>query len=118
MSSETLTEGPGGVIAAWETRGQVAFARIDPQTQEVSRPVSPPGQGERKHPVAAVNAMGETLLVWAEGTGWQRGGALAWQAFDASSRPTREAGRLQNAIPVWGLAAVVARPDGGFTVIH
>lgn len=118
MSSEALVEGPSGVVAAWETMGQVAFAKIDPQTRDVTTPIAPPGEGQRKHPALAVNAQGETLLVWAEGTGWQRGGALVWRIFDAAGQATRESGRIEGGIPVWGLPTAVARPDGGFTVIH
>lgn len=118
MSSESLAEGPSGVVAAWETNGQVFFSRIDPKTFDPSQPVAPPGGGDRKHPAVAVNAQGETLLAWAEGTGWQRGGALAWRVFDPSGRATRESGRVEKGVPVWGLPAVVTRPDGGFTIIH
>ena len=118
MSSESLAEGPSGVTAAWETNGQVFLSRIDPKTLEPSQPVSAPGGGDRKHPALAVNAKGETLLAWAEGTGWQRGGALAWRVFDPSGRPTRVSGRIEKGVPVWGLPTVAARPDGGFTIIH
>jgi hypothetical protein len=117
MSSESLVESGTDVLAAWETKGQVSFARIDSRTLEPSRPVSPPG-GNRKHPAVAANAEGETILVWAEDTGWQRGGTLAWRVFDRTGRATREGGRVERGIPVWGLATVVARPDGGFTIIH
>ncbi len=118
MSSESLTEGGSGVTAAWETNGQVYFSRIEPNTLEPSRPMAPPGGGDRKHPAVAIASTGETILVWAEGTGWQRGGALAWRVFDSSGKATRETGRVEKGIPVWGLPTVVARPDGGFTIIH
>ena len=118
MSSESLTESASGVTAAWETNGQVFFSRIDPKTLEPSRPVSPPVGGDRKHPAVAVNTKGETLLAWAEGTGWQRGGVLAWRLFDSSGRATRETGRIEKGVPVWGLPTVVARPDGGFIIIQ
>jgi hypothetical protein len=118
MSSETLVESGLGVLAAWETQGQVSFARIDSGTLKPSQPVSPPGGGTRKHPAVAANAQGETILVWTEDTGWQRGGSLAWRIFDRSGRATRAMGRVDNGIPVWGLPTVVARPDGGFTIIH
>ena len=119
MSSEALVEGPEGVLAAWETSGQVLYGRVDPGTSRISRPVAAPGAGrDRKHPALAQNAQGETLFVWTEGTGWEKGGALAWQEFDRSGRPTEEKGRLEGGIPVWGLATVVPRPDGGFTILH
>jgi hypothetical protein len=118
MSSESLVVAGSDVLAAWETKGQVSFSRIDSRTLEPSPPVSPPGGGNRKHPAIAANAQGETILVWAEDTGWQRGGTLAWRVFDRTGRATREGGRVEGGIPVWGLATVVARPDGGFTIIH
>lgn len=118
MSSEFLVASPRGVFAAWETQGKVAFSRVDLEAGTASTRTAPPGGGDRKHPALAVSAAGETLLVWAEGTGWQRGGTLAWRVFDPSGRPTREAGRLDQGIPVWGLPAVVPRPDGGFVIFH
>ena len=119
MSSEALVEGPNGVLAAWETEGQVKFARVDAQAVKLGQPVAAPGVGRnRKHPVLAVNARGETLFAWTEGTGWNKGGDLAWQVYDSAGKPVGAAGRLAGAIPVWGLAAAASRPDGGFTLIY
>ncbi|MHB1560262.1 MAG: hypothetical protein ACYC61_22655 [Isosphaeraceae bacterium] len=121
MSSAALADSADGVLAAWETKGQVYFSRLDPQTHRSSPPVAPPGGGGpsagRKHPAVAANSRGETILVWTEGTGWQKGGSLAWQLFDRDGRPIGPAGRIDNGVPVWGLAAVVARPDGGFVIV-
>jgi hypothetical protein len=118
MSSAALADCETGVLAAWETRGRVAFSRVDLRTRQVSPPIAPPdGRGDRKHPAVAGNACGETILVWTEGTGWQKGGSLAWQVFDRSGRPSGPPGRIEGGVPVWGLATVVARPDGGFTII-
>jgi hypothetical protein len=119
MSSESLVEGPSAVLAGWETAGQVFFGKIDPATLKLSQPIPAPGAGQgRKHPALAVNTSGETLFVWTEGTGWERGGSLAWQVFDKNDRPTEEKGRVSGGVPVWGLATAVSRRDGGFTVIH
>jgi hypothetical protein len=119
MSSASFAESAGGVLGAWETNGQVYYARIDAATGGISAPIAAPGAGEdRKHPAVAVNARGETILVWTEGTGWNKGGALAWQVFDSAGRPTAERGRVEGGIPAWGLATVYARPDGGFTIVH
>jgi len=119
MSSEALVEGPNGVLAAWETEGQVKFARVDAEAVKLSTPVAAPGsRRDRKHPVLAVNARGETLLAWTEGTGWNRGGAVAWQRYDAGGRPVGETGRVEGGVPPWGLAAVAPRPDGGFLLVH
>ncbi len=89
MSSESLAESGGGlgVMAAWETRGQVYYSRIDPRTHRAAQPIAPEGGvGNRKHPAVAVNARGQAILVWTEGTGWQKGGSLAWQVFDRDGR--------------------------------
>lgn len=117
MSSASLTESKGGVLAAWETAAQVYFSRIAPGTLKVAPPISPPGNGSRKHPVVVGNDRGEVLLVWTEGTGWQRGGSLAWQLFDASGQATNEKGRVDG-IPTWSFASAVPRADGGFVIIY
>ena len=57
------------------------------------------------------------ILAWTEGTGWQRGGALAWQVYNKNLEPL-ESGRRPGAIPVWGLPAVVAEANGNFTIYH
>lgn len=116
MSSAFFSEAKAGVLAAWETEGQVWFARVNPQTLEVSEPLSPPGSARRKHPVAVGNAQGETLLAWTEGTGWQKGGAVAWQLYDKAGKPTKK-GRADG-VPVWSLVASLARPDGSFVIIY
>src|SRR5262249_7326560 len=119
MSSESLAAGAGAIWGAWETNGQVYFARIDSRTLKPGPRIPAPGPGQgRKHPALAVNRSGEVLLAWTEGTGWQRGGDLAWQRFYASGQPLGEMGRMPGAIPLWGLATVLARPDGGFEIIR
>jgi hypothetical protein len=117
MSSASLAESKRGVLAAWETAGQVYFSRIAPGTLKVSPPISPPGSASRKHPVVVGNNRGEVLLVWTEGTGWQRGGSLAWQLFDASGQPMNEKGRVDG-VPMWSFASAVPRADGGFVVFY
>jgi hypothetical protein len=71
----------------------------------------------RKHPAIAVNTSGDTLVVWAEGAGWQRGGDLAGQVFDKSGEATDQHGRALRGIPVWGLPTAVATTEG-FVIIH
>jgi hypothetical protein len=119
MSTTSIVEGSRGVLAAWETKGQVSFGRVDGESG-VRTPETAPsgGTGSRKHPALAVNGRGECLLVWTEGTAWQKGGSLAWQLFDDSKRPIGPPGKIAGGVPVWGLATVVARPDGGFTIIR
>jgi hypothetical protein len=118
MSSAAFAEGKAGVLAAWETRGQVYYTRIDPRTGNHSAPISAPGQSERrKHPVVAADGKGETILVWTEGMGWNRGGSLVWQVFDKAGKPCRHKGQADG-VPTWSLVAVFPRADGGFTIIY
>ncbi len=119
MSSEAFVDGSNAVMAAWETDGQINVSRIDKKGREPTKPVAPTGNPrDRKHPAMATNGKGETLLVWTEGTGWQKGGGLAWQLFNDKGRPTMVRGRLDKSIPVWSFAAVYAEPDDSFVILH
>jgi hypothetical protein len=117
MSSATLTESKDRVLAAWETTDQVYFANVDAKTMEVSKPIAPPGSTKRKHPVVVANANGDTLFVWTEGTGWAKGGAVAWQLYDKDGNATLEKGRTEG-VPVWSLATGFAKPDGSFVIVY
>lgn len=118
MSTEAFAEGKGMVVGAWDTDGQVYFTRIDQGTAKLSQPVAAPGKAnKRKHPALAVNASGETLLVWTEGMGWNKGGSLAWCVYDKNGQPTKEQGQV-NGVPVWSLVTAVALPDGSFRIFY
>jgi hypothetical protein len=116
MSSATLAESKTGVLAAWETGDNVFFADIDPKTMQVSRPVAPMAGLKRKHPVAVANPSGEILFVWTEGTGWGKGGSVAWQIFDKDGNPVGDKGRAPG-VPVWSLPTAYTRADGTFAII-
>ena len=108
MSSAALVNGPDGLLAAWELERQIAFSKGD----EV---ITPPGSGKRKHPSLAQNASGTILLAWAENTGWEKGGSLAWQSFK-DKKPSSEI-QMKDGIPVWSMPAVVA-VDERFYIIY
>ena len=114
VSTTNLFAGPGGLTAAWETRGQVYFADVD--RLEAVR--SPPGKARfrRKNPVAAVNARGDTLLAWGDGPGFSFGGSLHWQVFDAAGRALGEPGGGAGTIIDGSTVAAVVQ-DGRFLVI-
>ncbi len=115
MSSMDFAENGKMVVGAWETGGQVYWARLDSGTGE---PLAAPGEGKgRKHPRLAINPSGEMLLVWTEGTGWQKGGSLAYQLYDRGGQPTTERKQLPG-IPVWSFAAPFARPGGRFSLVY
>jgi len=115
MSSAVIAQSGERVLTAWETAGQVHLGIVE--GGKLSR-VTPPGAGGgRKHPTVATNEDGSILLVWTEGTGWQRGGALAWQLFDKTGKPLDERGR-QDGVPVWSFGAAYANADGSFVVVY
>ena len=118
MSSMAFAEGPSGVIAAWETAGDVRFARVAAEGPSASPAVGPPGEAQsRKHPRLAVNGAGQILLVWTEGTSWARGGSLAWRVFGPDSRALAARGERAD-LPAWSFGAAVAQADGTFTVFY
>jgi len=118
MSTAAIGESRTGILVAWETVGQVYYSKIDPGTSKPLQSISAPGaSNRRKHPAVIDNAQDETLLVWTEKMGWQRGGSLAWQIFDKQGQPTAEKGQAEG-VPVWSLVTVYARPDGSFTIVY
>jgi hypothetical protein len=116
MSTYALAETNGRVMAAWETAGRVFAGAIDPLGLTVSGLSAAPGADE-KHPFVTSAPNGQTLLTWTEGTGWQRGGALAWELIDRNGKVV-STGRKPGAVPVWGLATAYAKPDGTFVIVY
>lgn len=118
MSMEDLSQSPAGVLAAWETMGNVYYGIINPSTGRMSPPIAVPGEAKgRKYPSVAGNSRGETLVAWVEGTKWGKGGSVAWQIFDKKGEPEGAPGRADG-VPPWSLVAAFARPDGGFTLLY
>lgn len=118
ISMQSLSETSAGILAAWETRGNVFYGVIDPATGRMSAPVAMPGDAQgRKYPSVAGNSRGENLVAWAEGMKWAKGGSVAWQVFDAQGQPEGAPGRAEGVAP-WSLVAAFARPDGGFTIVY
>ena len=118
MSSYCFAVGQEGqVLAAWETKGQVHFTRLDTAGKRAEF-IAAPGTGKgRKHPAVAVNSRGETILVWTEGMGWNRGGSVSWQVYDKDGKPTAELGNTAG-VPVWSLVATFVRADGRFVIVY
>lgn len=118
MSSMSLVESENVVLGAWETQAQVYFAPVSGGVALARAAiVAPPGESpKRKYPAVTRNRRGETLVAWVEGAGWQRGGLLGWQLFDATGRPSA-ACDVPRSVPVWSFPAIFVRPDEGFTIV-
>lgn len=118
MSSTSFTRMGDSVLASWETAGQVYWSLLRPEGQPPSPPVAPSAVGKNpKHPVVVGNSRGEVLLVWTEGTGWAKGGDVAWQRFDSAGKPIGERGHVTG-LPMWSMAAAAATPDERFIVVY
>jgi hypothetical protein len=115
MSTMALNEAPDtGLFAAWETQGQIWYSSGD--IAGASR-AAPGKAGQRKHPVlVSANNQPGMLLAWTEGTGWAKGGSVAWQVI-GSDGSAGAAGRAEG-VPVWGSIAAISERDGTFTVIY
>lgn len=117
MSSASLAMADEGTWAAWETASRVYAARFVDASQKNFTPRLIDSPKGAKHPRVVTNLRGETLVVWVEGSGWQRGGALAWQLLDRNGEPTDQRGKREG-IPAWSHAAAFARADNGFVILY
>ena len=114
MSASALFADGTRLLGAWETEGRIRVAWL-----------SGPGLAPRtlgaasaaKHPVIAANQNGRLLVAWTEGTGWNRGGSVAWQELDETLAPVGPPGKAPD-LPVWGRVAAFAEPDGTFVIVR
>ncbi len=115
MSTAHLAGGRS-VIAAWETRGEIRVLQLTPGGVS-SRVFSVTASSRQcKHPSIACNQGGEYVVAWAEGTGWNQGGSVAWQVYDKEGTPLGRRGH-SDSLPVWDAPAVFVTPEGGFGVL-
>jgi hypothetical protein len=119
MSSAALALGRRGVLAGWEHENRVYFAQLDPASVKRTDPIPAPrsGDGAQKHPALAQNAKGEILVAWTEGTGWNKGGGLAWQVYTAEGQPVGGLTR-KDGVPRWSFISAVALPDNRFAIFY
>lgn len=116
MSTASITVERGQSWAAWETQGKVRFAQFN-STGPAILDVAVAGRSPQKHPSLAINRYGRMLVVWMEGTGWNRGGDVVWQVFDTDGKASSVAER-RTGLPAWTFATAAVRADGDFLVIY
>ena len=99
--------GPSSAEISWEVSDRRTFGAVSAMA----------GTAKRKHPSIAVNAAGDRLIAWAEGTAWARGGSVAWALRNQRGEQTDYAANA-GGVPVWGLVSAIARPNGMFVIFH
>jgi hypothetical protein len=109
MTYFNITATSSGYVAAWPTKGQVYFTRLDKDGA-----LLPPGEiktpgsnGMRTGVIALGAADGATLVAW------KKNELLGWQLYDAKGQPLGEPGSASS--PGNG-AAGVTLPDGKFVL--
>jgi hypothetical protein len=113
MSSAALVAHDRKMLGAWETAGQIRAGWI---SERGAAPITLAAKNA-KHPSITVNQQGHILIVWAEGTGWNRGGSVAWQECDQELKPIGPPGQAAG-VPVWGKAAAYAEAQGDFVILR
>jgi hypothetical protein len=106
-------------VAAWETLGSIRFGVYSYRSTKSDHSHDVPGANKNaKHPAIAINKNGDILIAWAKDTGWEKGGSVAWQVFDARLNPIVDAAGHAEDLPVWSKPAACSTPDGNFVVLY
>jgi hypothetical protein len=111
MTYYTISRERGGFVAAWPTRGQIYFARLDGQGDPLPPgEIETPGRSGMRTGVLALTAPDRSTLV-----AWKKGDELGWQLYGADGRPAGEPGAAKS--PGHGAAGVVSK-DGRFILFR
>jgi hypothetical protein len=107
MTYFTIRRAATGYLAAWPTKGQVYFARLD-RDGAVLPPgeIRTPGTTGMRTGLEALSAEDGAMLV-----AWKNKDVLGWQLYDAKGQPQGEPGSASS--PGAGAAGVVL-PNGKF----
>lgn len=122
MSTSSITQHGNGIVTVTENAGNLEwYAHPSKTTNTISPRVA--GNGKAKHPRITVNESGHSLLAWADGAGWGKGGYLRWKVIGpahgkAPGKTIRDSGAAQIPLPVWSFAQPIAMPDGEFLLIY
>lgn len=107
MTYFTIRGTSTGYVAAWPTKGQIYFARLD-ENGAVRPPgeIMTPGTNGMRTGIFALSANDGATLV-----AWKNQDTLGWQLYDATGQPQGSRGEAPS--PGTGAAGVVM-PDGRF----
>jgi hypothetical protein len=109
MTYYTINRTPTGYVAAWPTKGDVYFARLDQNGRVLPRgEIKTPGKTGMRTGVSAVNAVDGTTVVT-----WKNNQVLGWQVYNGKGERQGEPGSMASA---GNGAAAVALADGTFLV--
>lgn len=119
MSSAHISAESDATWLAWETEKHIFLQRADTRRMKlIGDKKEAPSRRNAKHPVIVANNAGQLLVAWTEGTGWNRGGSLAWQVFHKDGKPIKEAAGRRDGVLPWSFPSALASNDGSFTIIH
>ncbi len=123
MSSASILPLPSGFALAWETKQEIRWTLV-PSAKAGPGMIHTLGDKSdgAKFPSLAADSSGNVLIAWTQGMGWNKGGRLKWQLFDAKGKPLDPADPATSGgadgVPVWSLVAAVAKPGGGFMILY
>jgi hypothetical protein len=111
MTYYTLSRERGGFVAAWPTKGEIYFARLNGEGEALQpAEVKTPGRSGMRTGILALGAPdGGTLVAW------KKDEQLGWQLYDADGRPSGALGAAKS--PGNGAAGVVGK-DGRFILFR
>ncbi|HEX5445268.1 MAG TPA: hypothetical protein VFW87_15675 [Pirellulales bacterium] len=83
MTYYSISPDPRGFVAAWPTRGEICFSRLDGRGEPLFPEVKTPGKnGMRTGVLALSDSAGNALVTWTND------GQLGWQLYDPRGRPS------------------------------
>ena len=115
MSSATITSDQTDTYGIWETGGKVNFSILNNQSLTIFSPESQK-KGSR-HPFFSALKNGYKLASWSEGTGWNKGGSVAWELFGPNQESIKS-GKIEEAIPVWSFPSSFSNVKKGITLVY
>lgn len=118
MSDPGLAESDDRLLVVTGKKGRIKLSGVPNPWKVGFAPINMLASKDARLPVVANNRKGGTLIAWTEGTGWNRGGTLAWQVTQSDWLTSTETRRIKGAVPVWGILSAVAMPDGDFVIFH